>query len=166
MVIFPSFLAFAFLGTLIYLHSLTDFNLWFLVIWIASGLVSRYIVQGQLYSAEWSNILSVTGLTLSMTVNILVTGLIVFRIFKVFQEVKIVMVDDQTSGVTGGSTLQRVIFIIIESGMALFSIQLTRLVALIVTTDAANDAYALISGIHEMFNVIMINHCYVILLIT
>ena len=101
-----------------------------------------------------------------MTVNALVTGLIVFRIFKVFQEVKTSAADDQILGVTGGSRLRRVIFIIIESGMALFSIQLTRLVALIVTTDAANDAYALISGIHEMLNVIMINHCYVILLIT
>ena len=51
--------------------------------------------------------------------------------------------------------------------MALLSIQLIRLVALIVTTDAASDAYVLISGIQEMLNVIMtINHCYVILLIT
>ena len=55
----------------------------------------------------------------------------------------------------------------IESGMALFSIQLARLVVTIVTTDAAKDAYFLVSGIHEMLNVIiMINHCYVILLIT
>ena len=102
-----------------------------------------------------------------MTVNVLVTGLIVFRVFKVFQEVKTTTVDDQTLGVTGRNTLQRVIFIIIESGMALFSIQLARLVAAIVTTDAAFDAYTLITGIHEMLNVIMtINHCYVILLIT
>ena len=40
---------------------------------------------------------------------------------------------DQYSGrpnfrVTGGSTLQRVMFILIESGMVLYSIQLTRLV--------------------------------------
>ena len=102
-----------------------------------------------------------------MTVNALATGLIVFRIFKVFQEVKTATADDQILGVTGGSALQRVIFIIIESGMALFSIQLARLVAGIVTTDAAADAYYRISGTHEMLNVIMtINHCYIILLIT
>ena len=165
--IVPSFLAFAFLGPLIYLHSLADFNLlWFLAIWIASGS-ALYMVQGQIFVAEWSNSLTIAGLALSMTVNVLVTGLIVSRILMVFQEVKTSIADSQIFGVTSGSTLQRVIFIIIESGMALFAIQLTRLVALIVTTDAASDAYVLISGIHEMLNVIMtINHCYVILLIT
>ena len=125
------------------------------------------VVQGQHHLAEWSNTLTIAGLALSMTVNTLVTGLIVFRIFKVFQEVKTSTADVQMLGVTCGSTLQRVIFIMIESGMALFSIQLARLVVTIVTTDAAKDAYFLVSGIHEMLNVIMtINHCYVILLIT
>ena len=102
-----------------------------------------------------------------MTVNALVTGLIVFRVFKVFQQVKMGTADDQILGVTGGSTLRRVIFIIIESGMALFSIQLARLVVTIMNRDAgAADVYNLISGIHAPLNVIMtINHCYVILLI-
>ena len=97
------------------------------------------------------------GLTLSMTVNALVTGLIVFRIFKVFREVKTGTPDDQILGATGGSTLRCVIFILIESGMALFSIQLARLVVTIMTTNAANDAYYLIAGIHEMLNVIIIS---------
>ena len=109
------------------------------------------------------------GLTLSMIVNALATGLIVFRIFKVFQEVKTAIVDDQTLGDTGRNTLQRVIFIIIESGMALFSAQLTRLVVSIlvkiVATDASSNAYVLIIPIHEMLNVIMtINHCYILLI--
>ena len=169
-VIVPSFLAFAFLGPLVYFHSLTDFNLlWFLAMWIALGIASGAapsIVQGQYYTLKWSNTLAITGLTLSMTVNALVTGLIVFRVLKVFQKVKTGTADDQILGVTGGSTLQRVIFIIIESALALFSVQLTRVVFAIVTTDAADDAYVLIVGIHEMLNVIMmINHCYVILLI-
>ena len=154
-VIVPSFLAFAFFGILIYLHSLTDFNLWFLAIWIAAGTAPVSIVQGQFDVPDWSNTLIIAGLTLSMTVNALVTGLIVFRIFKVFQEVKTSTADDQILGVTGGSKLGRVIFIIIESGMALFSIQLARLVVIIVTTDAANDVYFLITGIHEMLNVIV-----------
>ena len=59
-----------------------------------------------------------------MTMNALVTGLIMFRIFKVFQEVKTATADNQNLGVTGGSTLWCVMSIIIESGMALFSIQL------------------------------------------
>ena len=165
--IVPALLAVAFLGTLIYLQSLSDFNLWFLAIWIAAGTDPLLKVQGQIYVAFWRNSLAITGFALSMTVNALVTGLIVFRLFEVFQQVKTATANDQILGMTGGSTLQRIIFIIIESGMALFSIQLARLVASIVNTDAANDFYLLASGTHEMLNVIMtINHCYIILLIT
>ena len=166
--IVPLFLAFAFSGTLIYLHSLSDFNLlWFLAIWITAGTAPLSIVHGQLHFADRNITLAMAGLILSMTVNALVTGLIVFRIFKVFQELKTATADGQNLGITGGSTLRRVVFILIESGMALFSIQLTRLVAVIVTTDTAVDAFYLIAGIHEMLNVIMmIDHCYVILLIT
>ena len=84
-----------------------------------------------------------------------------------FQKVKTGTTDDQILGVTGGSTLQPVIFIITESAMALFLIQLARLVLTTMTTDASSDAFYLIGGIHEMLNVIMtINYCYVILLIT
>ena len=94
-----------------------------------------------------------------MTVNALVTGLIVFRIFKVFWEVKVCTAEDRILGVTGGSTLRRVIFILIESGMALFSIQSARLlvtiVGLLIGTDAPYAAFLLIAGIHEMLNVII-----------
>src|SRR5882757_438584 len=98
--------------------------------WIASTS-TLIIEQGELNQTEWGNILALTGLTASMTVNALVTGLIVFRIFKVFREVKRVTTSDETSlGITasGGRKLQSIIFIIIESGMALFAIQLARLV--------------------------------------
>ena len=155
-VIVPSFLAFAFLGPLIYLHSesLADFNLWFLAICIASGTATPLsIVQGHIFFPAWSTILAQTGLTMSMTVNALVTGLILFRIFKVFQEVKTRTVDDQILGVTGGTKLRRVMFILIESGVALFSIQLARLVVTIVTTNAAYAAYSIIVDIHEILNV-------------
>ena len=78
----------------------------------------------------------------------LVTGLIVFRIFKVFHEVK---------DVTGGRKLRSVIFIIIESGMALFAIQLARLViaATGLGTDAEVDVYELVVGMHEMLKVVI-----------
>ena len=159
--IVPSFLAFSFLGTLIY-HSLTGFNLWCVAIWIASGAPPLFEVQGQYYIPDWSNTLTIAGLALSMTINALVTGLIVFRILKVFQEVKTTTAEDQILRVTSGNTLRRVIFIIIESGMALFSIQLARLVMEVAivnnTMDAATvqDAYYLIGSIHEMLNVIVI----------
>ena len=159
--IVPSFLAFTFLGPLIYLHSLSDLNPWFLAIWIAIGTAPLSIVQGQYFTPEqWTITLGTTGMALTMTVNALVTGLIVFRVFKVFQKVDTSTADDKILGVTGGSTLRRVMFIIIESGMVLFAIQLARLVATIATTGAVGtDANDFIIGIHEMLNVIMtINH--------
>ena len=155
-VIIPSFLAFAFLGSSIYLHSLTDFNLWFLAIGIVGGTAPITIVQGSLLHPVWATILALTSVTLSMTLNVLVTGLIVFRIFKVFQEVKTCTADHQVLGVTGGSTLRRVIFILIESGVTLFSIQLARLVVTVsFDTEASRYAFYLISGIHQMLNVII-----------
>ena len=115
-----------------------------------------FTVQGQIVTTTWGSILALASFTASMTVNALVTSLIVFRIFKVFREVKIVTTSNEISlGVTGGGKLRSIIFIIIESGMALFAIQLARLViyATGLETDAENDIYDLIVGIHEMFNV-------------
>ena len=93
-----------------------------------------------------------------MTVNALVTGLIVFKIIKVFREVK-TTVDDRMLGMTGGSTLRRIIFVLTESGMLLFSIQIAELVLDVVTTDAAKDASELIAPLNQlqMLNVIIIS---------
>ena len=91
-----------------------------------------YLVQGQWQTAMWSNILVLTGLTLSIAVNALVTELIVFRIFKVFQEVLSSVADEQILGTTGGSKLRCVIFTLTESGMTLFSIQSTQFLVSIV----------------------------------
>ena len=65
-----------------------------------------------------------------MTVNALVTGLIVFKILKVFLEVKVTSVEQTLGSLssTGGTKLRHIIFIIIESGMALFAILLVRVV--------------------------------------
>ena len=114
-----------------------------------------FIVRGQIYSPDWSSFLTVAGIALSMIVNALVTGLIVFRIFRVFQEVKTGTADDQMLGVTGRSTLQRVIFILIESNMALFSMQLARLVANTMLTNSGQTTLDLIISIHRMLNVII-----------
>ena len=57
-----------------------------------------------------------------MAVNTLVTGLIVFKILKVFLQVK------RTLAPAGRPNYQNIIFIIIESGMALFATHLVRIV--------------------------------------
>ena len=120
-----------------------------------------------LVSAPWGDTLAMTGLASSMAVNALMTGMIVFKILKVFLEFKPTSVE-QTLGSLGsmeGSKLRHIIFIIIESGMTLFAIQLVRVVLaiLVMQTDlvmqtGVTRAYIgmqLIIAIHEMFNVII-----------
>ena len=119
------------------------------------------IVQNEVEQTVWGNRLALTGLITSMTVNALVTGLIVFKIFKVFREVKsITTLEDISLGITHGNKLRSVIFIIIESGMALFAIQVARVVITITSftglvTDAAYYAFEFIVVIHQMVNVII-----------
>ena len=61
---------------------------------------------------------------------------------------------DQTSGAGGAEAkLRSIILIIIESGMAMFIVQLIRVVFTILNTDAV----FLVIGIHEMFNVIILS---------
>jgi len=96
-----------------------------------------------------------TSLITSMTVNALVTGLIVFRILKAFREVTL---EDKSLGTTHGNKLRSVTFIIIESGMALFAIQLARVIISATATveesavSATFYAFELIIAIHEMVN--------------
>ena len=107
-----------------------------------------------------------------MAVNTLVTGLIVFRILKVFLEVNAISVE-QTLDSAGDNKLRQVIFIIIESGMALFVAQLVCVVLSILAVQEVPDPvnsyyYELVTGIHQMFNVIIkicfISTCFVLLI--
>ena len=67
-----------------------------------------------------------TALATSMAVNTLVTGLIVFRILKVFLEVKRIKPTsvERSLGSTRGTKLRHAMFVVIESNMALFAMQL------------------------------------------
>ena len=99
-----------------------------------------------------------------MVVNTLVTALIVFKILKVFLEVKATSVERTLGSLssTGGPKLQHILFIIIESGMALFAVQLVRVVIIsLVELQAGPTPPSLITAsnvvivIHEMLNVII-----------
>ena len=97
-----------------------------------------------------------TGFAASMAVNTLVTGLIVFKILKVFLEVKKLKSTsvERSLGSTGGTRFRHTIFVIIESGMTLFAIQLIR-VLFFVLPSVSPDAGNFIIVINEMFNVII-----------
>ena len=130
--------------------------------WWTATFAGQVVGQGGIYLTHWGNILVLTSLTASMTVNALVTGLIVFKIFQVFRRVS-----TSEGNFLGGRKLRSIIFVIIESGMALFVIQLARLAitATWILTDAESDAFILITvGIHEMLNVIISSIvCYFVL---
>jgi hypothetical protein len=131
--------------------------------WVAPN-GSYFIVQNQVGETVWGLRLALASLITSMTVNALVTGLIVFKIFKVFRKVKsVTTLEDKSWGITqaDGNRLRSVTFIIIESGMALFAIQLARVVtsALVTVLESSASAtfyaFELIVAIHEMVNVII-----------
>ena len=117
-----------------------------------------------------SGILIITGWAASMVVNALVTGMIVFRIHKV--------TGARPSILPGGNKVRHIMFIIIESGMALFAIQLVRGVLLLfffipVTVEQApylRGAYCIVASVNQMLNVNIIRsiHFYFsfVLLIT
>jgi hypothetical protein len=167
-IIIPLILAVAYFGPSTYLDSLADLDLLPLVMWMATAASNSVSVgQGQIYATDWAETLVLTSLTASMTVNAVVTGLIVLRIFKVFRVSKGITTSwDKSLGVTRGGKLRSIIFVIIESGMTLFAVQLARLVIVSRgpgSTVADNDAYTIIPTTHEMLNVIIslvIGHLY------
>ena len=88
-----------------------------------------------------------------MAVNTLVTGMIVFRILKV--------TGAGPSTLTGGNKFRHIMFIVIESGMALFAIQLVRFVLAFISVPKEQEpffqaGYDVVICINEMLNVITI----------
>ena len=124
----------------------------------ATAIGAQYLNQDKIQVSTIT--LSMISLVASMTVNALSTGLIVFKILKVFLAVNDTGTtsNEKALGVTRGRKLRSIVFIIIESGMALFAIQLARVVlAAIVslsTNENADIVYNFVTSIHIMLNVI------------
>ena len=113
-------------------------------------------------SFGWWDTLELTGLATAMAVNTLVTGLIVFRILKVFKFLGVKPTSVERSlGSTSGTKFRHIVFVIIESGMALFAIQLVRVVIYTLPVQAAQlptyeVAIDFVIAINQMLNVIII----------
>ena len=134
---------------------MSDFNLFPLATWLV-GLSAFSLVQGQIaFAASWGDSLAETSLIISMTVNALVTGLIIFKILKVLGDVQASSVQSLSFNAGSLRAFRTVIFILFESGIVLFSLQLARLLLTIVVTDASGDAFELIVGMQQMLNVII-----------
>ena len=109
----------------------------------------------------------ITGLAVSMAVNFLVTGMIVFRILKA-TGVNPTSVE-RTLGSTEGNKFRHIMFIIIESGMALFAIQLVRIVLQFVSVPVEELPFLEVAQdfvivINQMLNVIIIRSSFLLLL--
>ena len=109
----------------------------------------------------WPNTLYLTGLTASMAVNTLVTGMIVIRILRLKDTGVITStLVGRTLGSPGGTIFRHIMFIIIESGMALFAIQLIRVVLEFIPVKQENfNVYISVEDIvistNQMLNVII-----------
>ena len=105
--------------------------------------------------------MSTTSFVTTMAVNVLVTGLIVFKILKVFLEVKANSTSvEQSLRSTGGTEFRHIIFVIIESGTTLLVIQVVRLAFFVVEQSQLiqgpvyfGEQYGDVIG--QMFNVII-----------
>ena len=108
-----------------------------------------------------------TAFESSMVVNALVTSLIVFKIRKVFLGVMPTSVERTLGSMSPSedTKLRRIILVVIESGMALFTIQLARVVITAILLEEAAHcgqestgliiALNLVIPIYQMFNVII-----------
>ncbi|KAF8801525.1 hypothetical protein BYT27DRAFT_7341856 [Phlegmacium glaucopus] len=126
-----------------------------LTIWLSASGSPYFIavVQNRIQDVEnqWGGLGVLTSLLMSLIVNVLVTGLIAFRIAKVYWNVKNTL-NKNTLGAAGGSKLRSIIFIVIESGMALLACQMAWIVSALVMTTAAIEAMDVSEGVHEMVN--------------
>ena len=102
-----------------------------------------------------------------MAVNSLMTAMIVFRILKA-TGVKPTSVE-RTLGSTGGNKFRHIMFIIIESGMALFVIQLVRVVLGLISVPVKQELFLDVAGdfvvvINQTLNVSIIISSFLLLL--
>ena len=101
-----------------------------------------------------------------MAVNALMTGMIVFKILKA-TGIKPTSVE-RTLGSTEGNKFRHIMFIIIESGMALFAIQLIRFVLPYISVPKAQVLFLLAAQdfvivINQILNVIIIRSSFLLL---
>ena len=94
-----------------------------------------------------------------MVVNTLVTGMIVFSILKTTGVSPTSI--ERTLGSTGGNKFRHIMFIIIESGMTLFAIQLVRVLLFNIPVPVEQEptfqaVYDIVVAINHMLNVIII----------
>jgi len=122
-----------------------------LIVYLATWPATITLVPTQFTNATWDTPVVLANFAASMAVNALVTSLIVFKILKLYFEVRATSVEPTLSS-ADVAKLRYIIFAIIESGMALFAIQLVRVVLVNLPVQSAPYFVDLVLGTHEMIN--------------
>ena len=125
-----------------------------LATWLATAGATTF-GDGQINELSWGGVIVQVSFAATIAVNALVTGLIAYKILKVFWEVKPTSIE-RALGTTEDSKLRHVLFVIIESGVVLFAIQVVRFVLFnLPDSNAASNGYNLVIGINVMLCVII-----------
>ena len=116
-------------------------------------------------ASYWPNAVGLTGLVASTAVNALMTGMIVFRILKA-TGVEPTSVE-RTLGSTESNKFRHIMFIIIESGMALFAIQLVRIAMGFIPVSVEQLPFLIaasnfVVATNQMLNVIIIRFLFLL----
>ena len=142
-------LTLAFIRESTYLQSITTSSTDFpSAIWLTS-IGSGSVSNNQLVNANWGWSLISTSFALSLAVNAVVSGFILFRIVKVYWEVEPVLYENFFYA-TGGSKFRSIAIAIIESAMALFALQVILVVCSSIATGPADEVGNLTIGTHQM----------------
>ena len=148
--VIPLILVVTFLGqSIVCLILPSRFEVYPVALWIPGSVLLYEPVPNWVYP------INLASFATSVTTNALVTGLIVFKIVKVYCEVVRTASVESTLRTTARSKLWLIIFIFIESGIFLLCMQLAQLVLNIVQTDAAIRVDQPFAYIVEVLNVII-----------
>ena len=164
-VIIPSFLTITYIGQSIYVHLISRFNFQIITSSYLAGVRWRISIwTWSIFSVPWGIMLTLTALATFMVVNTLVTGLIVFNESRCSWKLGLLRSSKHWYhwAQPGIPNFGHIMFIILESGMALFAIQLVRVVITslvatpVVQTPPTLIALDFVIGIHKMLNAIII----------
>ena len=113
-------------------------------------MASVVSVSNQPINADWGWILIATSLGMTLVVNVIVTGLILFRIIKVLLEAEPIWYK-KLGAMSGGRKIRSFIWVFIESAVVLFIAQAVLVVSTAVTvTRETNNVTTVVFSIHQM----------------
>ena len=111
-------------------------------------MASVVSVSKQPINVDGGWILIATSLGMTLVVNVIVTGLILFRIIKVLLEVEPIWYK-KLDAMSGGRKIRSFVWVFIESAVVLFIVQAVLVVSTAATRET-NNVTTVVFSIHQM----------------